>query len=66
MAKKVKKIEEEKSDAPFDLIKALEGVEPYFRDGLHKLIYNLKIDIKSQKEFDKLLEDYGGFKIGEY
>ena len=54
MAKK----KEEKKIETFDIKKALNEVNPYLKNGFHKFILNK--DIKSQKEFNELLEEYGG------
>ena len=54
MAKK----KEEKKAEPFDIKEALNEVNPFLRDGFHKFIIGK--DVKSQKEFNKLLEEYGG------
>lgn len=50
-----KKKEEKK---PFDVHEALKNVNPYLKRGFYKFILNM--DIKSEKEFNELLKDYGG------
>ena len=60
LPKKEKKEKKEKSE-PFDLIKALDNVNPLLREGLHKYIITNNINVTSQKRFNELLEKYGGF-----
>lgn len=54
--KKTKKIEEE-----FDIEQAFANVNPYLLEGLKKYIFKNGLVIKTQKEFNELLEHYGGF-----
>lgn len=54
-----KKTEEKKEeDKSFDINKALETVNPFMLDGFKWFIIDK--DIKNQKEFNKLLKEYGG------
>lgn len=55
MAKK----KEDKKAETFDLNKALDTVNPYLKTGFYKFIIGK--EIKSQKDFNKLLEEYGGY-----
>ena len=52
-----KKKEEEKIEA-FDIKEALNEVNPYLKDGFHRFIATK--DVKSKKDFEKLLKEYGG------
>lgn len=54
MAKKKEKEEKEK----FDLSEALAVVNPFMLDGFKRFIADKKV--ASQKDFDKLLKEYGG------
>lgn len=59
MAKKKEKVKkEEKED--FDLQIALKGINPLLREGLERFILKSNLQIKSQKQFDDLLKEYGG------
>lgn len=55
--KKEEKIEEEL----FDIKQELEKVNPFIREGLQKYIFENGLVIKTKKEFNDLLEKYGGF-----
>lgn len=54
--KKTKKAEEE-----FNIEQAFAKVNPYLLNGLKRYIFKNGLVIKTQKEFDELLEHYGGF-----
>ena len=54
--KKDKKVEEEKDDFNIDI--ALKEVNPFLLEGFKRFILNK--DVKTKKEFDKLLKEYGG------
>ena len=56
MAKK--KIEEEVKEKEFDILESLEGVNEYLRQGFKEYIWDK--GVKSEKEFKKLLKEYGG------
>ncbi len=59
MAKNEKKKKKIKDD--FDIEKELEQVNVYLRNGFKKFIYKAKKgNVKTKKEFDKLLKEYGG------
>lgn len=49
--------EEPKKEAPFDVENALLGVNRFLREGFRSFIEDKKV--KTQKEFDKLLTEYG-------
>ena len=55
MAKK----KEIKKAESFDLLKALNDINPYFKKGFYKFIANK--EVKTQKDFNELLEKYGGY-----
>lgn len=61
LSKKQKKTKKEKKVEPFDLDKALANVNPLLREGLHKYIIINNIDVANEKEFNDLLNKYGGF-----
>lgn len=61
LSKKQKKTKKEKKVEPFDLDSALNNVNPLLREGLHKHIILNNITISNEKEFNDLLEKYGGF-----
>lgn len=52
-----KKRQEKQADT-FNINEALKNVNPYLKNGFHKFILNK--DVKSQKDFEKLLKEYGG------
>ena len=54
--KKKEDKKEEKED--FDILSALEDVNEYLRQGFKEYIWDK--GVKSKKEFDKLLKEYGG------
>lgn len=54
--KKKEDKKEEKED--FDILSALEDVNEYLRQGFKEFIWDK--GVKSKKEFDKLLKEYGG------
>ena len=58
MARPKKK--QETKNEPFKLEEALQNVNPYLREGFHWFIIDKKIT--NQKDFDKELEIYGGFR----
>ena len=49
--------EEPKKETPFDVENALLGVNRFLREGFKSFIEDKKV--KTQKEFDKLLTEYG-------
>ena len=53
-----KKNESKKIDENFDILTELENVNEYLRQGFKEFIWNK--DVKSKKEFEKLLKEYGG------
>ena len=53
----MKKNEKEEKEK-FDLSKALAVVNPFLLEGFKRFIMDKKV--ASQKDFDKLLKDYGG------
>lgn len=57
MAKKKK---EDKKEENFDLNIALSKINPLLREGLERFILNYGLTIKTQKQFDNLLKEYGG------
>lgn len=61
MAKKKMKdesmTEEPKKETPFDVENALLTVNRFLREGFKSFIEDKKV--KTQKEFDKLLQEYG-------
>lgn len=60
MAKKKDKKEEKKEEG-FDIKKEFKELNPFIVDGFKKFIYNVKgAEVKTKKEFDKLLKEYGG------
>ena len=59
MVKKKEKVKkEEKED--FDLQIALKDINPLLREGFERFILKFNLQIKSQKQFDDLLKEYGG------
>lgn len=48
---------EPKKEAPFDVENALLTVNRFLREGFKSFIEDKKV--KTQKEFDKLLQEYG-------
>lgn len=58
MAKKKTDEKEKKEKEDFDIQTALETVNPFILDGFKRFILNK--EIKSEKEFNNLLEEYGG------
>ena len=60
MAKKEKK-EEKKKEETFNIKDALLTVNPFLREGLERYLFDNGIIVKSQKEFEELLNRYGGF-----
>ena len=60
MAKKKEKKETEKEES-FDIKAEFDKLNPFIVDGFKKFIYKVKgAEVKTKKEFDKLLEEYGG------
>ena len=59
MAKKKEKVKKEEKEN-FDLQIALKDINPLLRDGLERFILKFNLQIKSQKQFDDLLKEYGG------
>lgn len=60
MSKKKEELKEKIEDG-FDIEKEFEKINIYLRDGFKKFIYETKEDgVKTKKEFDKLLKEYGG------
>ena len=54
-----KKKEEKKED--FNIEEEMENVNEFLRDGFKRFLMKAKADgVKTKKEFDKLLEEYGG------
>lgn len=49
----------DKKEESFDLQKALNEINPYFKKGFYKFIAEKQV--KTQKDFNKLLEKYGGY-----
>lgn len=49
--------EEPKKETPFDVENALLTVNRFLREGFKSFIEDKKV--KTQKEFDKLLQEYG-------
>lgn len=56
MARKKKEEKEKKED--FDILVALEDVNEYLRQGFKEFIWDK--DVKTEKEFKRLLKEYGG------
>ena len=56
--KKEDKEEKEEKKESFDLKNALETVNPYMLDGFKRFLVGK--DVTSQKQFNKLLKEYGG------
>lgn len=54
-----KKKTEKKED--FNIKDALENINPYLKEGLEKHIFENGLVIKSKKEFEELLNKYGGY-----
>lgn len=50
----------------FDLKKALDDLPcpNMFKNGLKQYISSNNINVKSKKDFDKIVEEYGNIKIG--
>ena len=72
MATSKKKKEDEKKETKtptktFDVKEAIEALEisNMFKAGLGYYIESRKLEPKSQTEFDKILKDYTGMKLGE-
>lgn len=60
MAKKKEKKEEKKEES-FDIEAEFEKINPFIVEGFKKFIYKVKgAEVKTKKEFDKLLKEYGG------
>lgn len=58
MAKKKKEKEVEED---FDIAEEMKNINPFLVDGFKKFIFEIKkADVKSKKEFDELLKEYGG------
>lgn len=55
MAKK----KENKKAETFDLNKALNEINPYLKTGFYKFIVEKQVE--SQKDFNELLQKYGGY-----
>jgi len=64
MAKRKKKIEKIEEEIEFDIEKAYAKVNPNLVEGLKRYIFENGLVIKTQNEFNELLEHYGGFKSG--
>lgn len=58
MAKKKTDEKKKKEKEDFNIQTALETVNPFILDGFKRFILNK--EIKSEKEFNNLLEEYGG------
>lgn len=62
MSKKKEENNKDKNEkGSFDLQEALQSINPFLVEGLQRYIYENELEIKSQKDFDKLVERYGGF-----
>lgn len=48
----------EKKEESFDILKALEGVNEYMRQGFKEHIWDK--GVKTEREFKDLLKEYGG------
>ena len=60
MAKK-KEGKKEKKEEDFDINAEFKKLNPFLLNGFKKFIYEIKkADVKTKKEFDKLLKEYGG------
>lgn len=59
--KKEEKKENKNEKGSFDLDEALQEINPFLVEGLQRYIYDNELEIKSQNDFDKLVEKYGGF-----
>ena len=61
MAKKKEDKNKEKNKESFDIKKEFEKLNPFIIEGFKKFIYEVKkADVKTKKDFDKLLKEYGG------
>lgn len=58
MAKKKTDEKKKKEKEDFNIQTSLETVNPFILDGFKRFISNK--EIKSEKEFNNLLEEYGG------
>ena len=61
MAKKKEEKEEKKEKIVFDIEQEFSKINPLLVEGLQKYIFENQLVIKTKKEFDDLLEHYGGF-----
>ena len=59
MSKKAEKKEEAEQD--FNINEMYNKINPLLIDGLKRYIYANKIEIKNEKEFNKVYKKYGGF-----
>lgn len=61
MAKKKEKNTKKEKEESFDINAEFEKLNPFIVNGFKKFIYKVKeTDVKTKKEFDKLLKEYGG------
>lgn len=56
--KKEEKVEKKEKKESFDLNKALQDVNPYMLEGFKRFL--LDKEVTSQKDYEKLLKEYGG------